>query len=214
MGRLMGSSNSNNYGEQIFINKASEYLDDTNIIYWNRQLFGKEFDVCILMEFANITEYAHFVSNHFDAAIQRYSESRSVMERGNDVWSNAAVLRHLDEQVYTANRDVHTLLKIYYPEYAKDRHFLSYPIGQFFSAIYRLWDYENGKIIFDVSAIKECLSSNILSVAPGEVLLRTFYNVEILFENVTTYGQAEACRMNEPFPVCISMPVCHKEQSK
>lgn len=103
-----------------------------------------------LMEFANITEYAHFVSNHFDAAIQRYSESRSVMERGNDVWSNAAVLRHLDEQVYTANRDVHTLLKIYYPEYAKDRHFLSYPIGQFFSAIYRLWDYENGKIIFDV----------------------------------------------------------------
>lgn len=142
-----------------------------------------------LMEFANITEYAHFVSNHFDAAIQRYSESRSVMERGNDVWSNAAVLRHLDEQVYTANRDVHTLLKIYYPEYAKDRHFLSYPIGQFFSAIYRLWDYENGKIIFDVSAIKECLSSNILSVAPGEVLLRTFYNVEILFENVTTYDE-------------------------
>lgn len=142
-----------------------------------------------LMEFANITEYAHFVSNHFDAAIQRYSESRSVMERGNDVWSNAAVLRHLDEQVYTANRDVHTLLKIYYPEYAKDRHFLSYPIGQFFSAIYRLWDYENGKIIIDVNAIKECLSSNILSVAPGEILLRTFYNVEILFENVTTYDE-------------------------
>lgn len=140
-----------------------------------------------LMEFANITEYAHFVSNHFDVAIQRYSESRSVMERGIDVWSNAAVLRHLDEQVYTANRDVHTLLKIYYPEYAKDRHFLSYPIGQFFSAIYRLWDYENGKIIIDVKAIKECLSSNVLSVAPGEVLLRTFYNVEILFENVTTY---------------------------
>lgn len=139
------------------------------------------------VEFANITEYAHFVSNHFDAAIQSYSESRSIMERGNDVWNNAAVLRHLDEQVYTANRDVHTLLKIYYPEYAKDRHFLSYPIGQFFSAIYRLWDYENGHIIIDASAIKECLSSNILSAAPGEVLLRTFYNVEILFENITTY---------------------------
>lgn len=142
-----------------------------------------------LVEFANITEYAHFVSNHFDAAIQSYSESRSVMERGNDVWNNAAVLRHLDEQVYTANRDVHTLLKIYYPEYAKDRHFLSYPIGQFFSAIYRLWDYENRHIVFDTNAIKECLSSNILSVAPGEVLLRTFYNVTILFENVTTYEE-------------------------
>ena len=140
-----------------------------------------------LMEFANITEYAHFVSNHFDAAIQRYSESRSVMDRGNDVWNNAAVLSHLKEQVYTANRDVHTLLKIYYPEYAKDRHFLSYPIGQFFSAIYRLWDYENGEILFDISAIKECLSSNILRAAPGEVLLRTFYNVEVLFETITTF---------------------------
>lgn len=140
-----------------------------------------------LIEFANITEYAHFVSNHFDAAIQSYSESRSIMQRGNDVWNNAAVLRHLDEQVYTANRDVHTLLKIYFPEYAKDRHFLSYPIGQFFSAIYRLWDYEDGHIIIDINAIKECLSSNILSVAPGEVLLRTFYNISILFENVTTY---------------------------
>lgn len=151
---------------------------------WHRLYNSVQF-----MEFANITEYAHFVSNHFDAAIQRYSESRSVMERGNDVWSNAAVLRHLEEQVYTANRDVHTLLKIYYPEYAKDRHFLSYPIGQFFSAIYRLWDYEKGNIIFDINAIKECLSSNILSAAPGEVLLRTFYNVEILFENITTYAE-------------------------
>jgi hypothetical protein len=142
-----------------------------------------------LKEFANITEYAHFVSNHFDNAIKKYSESRTVMERGNNVWSNAGVLKHLSEQVYTANRDVHTLLKIYYPEYAKDRHFLSYPIGQFFSAIYRLWDYEKGIIAFDISAIKECLSSNILSAAPGEVLLRTFYNTEVLFENITTFDE-------------------------
>lgn len=142
-----------------------------------------------LKEFANITEYAHFVSNHFDNAIKKYSESRSVIERGNNVWNNAGVLKHLSEQVYTANRDVHTLLKIYYPEYAKDRHFLSYPIGQFFSAIYRLWDYEKGKIAFDISAIKECLSSNILSAAPGEVLLRTFYNTEVLFENITTFDE-------------------------
>lgn len=151
------------------------------------QKWHKLYSSVQLMEFANITEYAHFVSNHFDAAIKRYSESRSVMERGNDVWNNAAVLSHLEEQVYTANRDVHTLLKIYYPEYAKDRHFLSYPIGQFFSAIYRLWDYENGKILFDIGAIKECLSSNILSAAPGEVLLRTFYNIEVLFETISTF---------------------------
>ena len=48
MGRLIGSGNSDNFGEKFFINKAVEYLDDTNIIYWNRQIFGREFDVCIL----------------------------------------------------------------------------------------------------------------------------------------------------------------------
>lgn len=49
MGKLIGSGNSDNFGENLFITKAVEYLDDTNIIYWNRQIFGREFDVCILV---------------------------------------------------------------------------------------------------------------------------------------------------------------------
>ena len=49
MGRLIGSGNIGNYGENLFITKIQKYLDDTNIIYWNRQVFGREFDVCILM---------------------------------------------------------------------------------------------------------------------------------------------------------------------
>lgn len=49
MARLIGSGNSNNFGENFFVSKAMEYMDDSNIIYWNRQLFGREFDVCILM---------------------------------------------------------------------------------------------------------------------------------------------------------------------
>ena len=159
-------------------------IGSPQFIQWHQLYRSIEF-----REFANITEYAHFVSDHFDEAIQKYSESRGIMDRGNNVWSNSSVLRYLDEQVYTANRDVHTLLKIYYPEYAKDRHFLSYPIGQFFSAIYHLWDYEKGEIIFDIPAIKECLSSNILRAAPGEVLLRTFYNLDVLFERITTFSE-------------------------
>ena len=49
MGKLIGSGNTENFGEKLFIDKVQEYLDDTNIIYWNRQVFGREFDVCILM---------------------------------------------------------------------------------------------------------------------------------------------------------------------
>lgn len=49
MGRLIGSGNTENYGENLFVNRMKEYLDDSNIIYWNRQVYGREFDVCILM---------------------------------------------------------------------------------------------------------------------------------------------------------------------
>ena len=38
-----------NFGEKLFVSKACQYLDNNHIIYWNRQLFGREFDVCILM---------------------------------------------------------------------------------------------------------------------------------------------------------------------
>ena len=49
MGKLIGTGNSDNFGEKLFVEKVQEYLDDTNIIYWNREVFGREFDVCILM---------------------------------------------------------------------------------------------------------------------------------------------------------------------
>lgn len=142
-----------------------------------------------LREFANITEYAHFVSTHVEDAKHRCYEKEPVQIRGSLTLSNAKILNAMTEQVYTANKDVHTLLRIYHPEFSQDRHFLAYPIGQFFSAIYKLWDYERQAICIDIPALKECLSSKILNTAPGEVLLRTFYSLEILFENISTYEE-------------------------
>lgn len=49
MGKLIGNARGENVGERLFLAKAMEYFDDGHIIYWNRQLFGREFDVCILM---------------------------------------------------------------------------------------------------------------------------------------------------------------------
>ena len=143
-----------------------------------------------LIEFANMTEYAHHVSSHFDKAIQKDRDAQSVTERGRDAQNRAAVLRVMDEQIYTANREIHTLLKIYYPEYAKERPFLAYPIGQFFAAIYRLWDEKKGEIRLDVAALKECLSSRVLSAVHGhkEELLRTFYYLADLFENLPYFA--------------------------
>lgn len=140
------------------------------------------------LEFANITEYAHYVSNHFELAKREYANSLNTWQQGNQVWKHSDVLKFTDEQVYTANRDIHTLLKIYFPDYVKERHFLAFPIGQFFSSIYRLWDYEERSIKIDIPLIKECLSSNILHSGAGYELLRTFTNVEIVFEGITTFS--------------------------
>ena len=49
MALLIGGSASNNFGEKYFIAKAMDYFDDNTVIYWNRQLYGREFDVCILL---------------------------------------------------------------------------------------------------------------------------------------------------------------------
>ena len=143
-----------------------------------------------MIEFANMTEYARHISNHFDRAIQEYHNAQSVTERGRDKRDRAAILSAMDEQIYTANREIHALLEIYYPEYAKERPFLAYPIGQFFSAIYRLWDERKAEIKLDVGALKECLSSRVLRAAHGheEELLRTFYYLESLFESLDSFS--------------------------
>ena len=49
MAILIGENNPSNIGEKIFLSKVCEYLDDTYVIYRNRQVFGREFDACILL---------------------------------------------------------------------------------------------------------------------------------------------------------------------
>lgn len=141
------------------------------------------------LEYANLSEYARYVADQFDAAKEKYKDSRTTWDRNKPIRDRSAVLRYMEEQVYTANRDIHTILKLDYPDYAQDRHFLAYPIGQFFTAMYRLWDYGTGAIRMDIAAIKECLSSKILKSGQSEELLRTFLHLEPLFETVDTYAQ-------------------------
>ena len=49
MAKLIGTNSDDNFGEKLFVSKAVEYFDESTIIYRNRQLYGREFDVCILM---------------------------------------------------------------------------------------------------------------------------------------------------------------------
>lgn len=49
MARFIGSNRKEgNWGEDYFVEKLIEYCDDSYIIYRNRQVFGAQFDVCLL----------------------------------------------------------------------------------------------------------------------------------------------------------------------
>lgn len=38
-----------NVGERVFALALDQYLDDTHVVYWNREVMGREFDFCILL---------------------------------------------------------------------------------------------------------------------------------------------------------------------
>lgn len=39
----------NNRGEEAFYSALEKYLDDSHVVYWNRELYGREFDFCLLI---------------------------------------------------------------------------------------------------------------------------------------------------------------------
>lgn len=51
-------------------------------------------------------------------------------------------------------------LQDYFPEkYQHRRHFLSYPVGQFFYQLHRMWDGQRGTYVIDENGLFECFSS-------------------------------------------------------
>ena len=146
-----------------------------------------------VVQFDNISEYAGYVSDLFAEAEKRTKETqlaRDIPFRERP--STAAVLAHMDDVIYTANNDVDELLQVYHPEYARNRHFLAYPIGQFFVALYSLWNAEEGEIKIDYGLLRECVNSGILTGYNTEQLLKTLMNVEPLFSHLKSFSQFDA----------------------
>ena len=138
-------------------------------------------------EFDNVSEYAGYISDKFMEAEASLNNTDSLYEKPyKKKVGTAAVLRRMQEVVYTANKDVDDLLQVYHPEYARNRHFLAYPAGQFFAALYAMWDPEIKSIILDYNLLRECVNSGMLSKYNAEVLLKTLMNVQPLFEHIDT----------------------------
>lgn len=145
-----------------------------------------------VIQFDNISEYAGYVSDLFAEAETRTKETQLARDIPfKEKPSTAAVLAHMDDVIYTANKDVDDLLQVYHPEYARNRHFLAYPIGQFFVALYSLWNIEEGEIDIEYGLLRECVNSGILTGYNTEQLLKTLMNVEPLFSHVKSFSQLD-----------------------
>lgn len=145
-----------------------------------------------VQEFDNISEYAGYVSDEFMEAESSMMEEHPLYDKPNiKKPGTAGVLSRMKEIVYTANKDVDALLQVYHPEYARNRHFLAYPIGQFFAAVYSLWNVENREIDIDYSLLREGVNSGILTKFNAECLLKTLMNLEPVFTDISTYTEFE-----------------------
>lgn len=110
-----------------------------------------------MLRFNDVTEYANYVASFFDEAKQL---------------NDKEPLATMKEQVYSVGRDIHDLLRVYYPDSSGDRHFLSYPIGQFLMGLYRIWDPKAGFIKMDWESIRECIMANVLEQSTDRLRMK------------------------------------------
>ena len=94
-------------------------------------------------KYSNLTTFCDHVSNLF----------------GQEANEN---IGRMKEQFYATNNNAaNDLLKAYFPAQFGEKHFLSYPIGQFILGLYNMWDAANESLSIDDGWLKECLALNI-----------------------------------------------------
>lgn len=161
----------------------SNLLADTLARLVNGELIEKceELSQIKVLEFDNITEFSGYVAKIYEEARKSCDEDE---KRGR-----RSVLSYMKEQFYAAENSVNDILKVYFPEQFKERHFLAYPIGHFFVAVINMWDSQKGGInIQDLSDVAECLYSGALPEKRPGTLITAFNTTKNYFdrEKVTT----------------------------
>ncbi|MDM5326843.1 hypothetical protein [Neobacillus sp. CF12] len=84
-----------------------------------------------------------------------------VIDFVKDIKDNTVYLSPNDEELNTRLRD-------FYPEaYVEERHFLSYPLGQYLLHLHSIWKEDEGEYVLTERIIKECFASGWLEDEEG-----------------------------------------------
>lgn len=119
-----------------------------------------------LYVFDNMTSFADYVGDIFEQSEHQLS--------------------NMDEQFYaTDNSMVNHLLENYFPEQFGEKHFLSYPVGQFILGLYNMWEEDKGLVI-SASQLKSCLATNFIHVKGMPEPLEIYRKLESYLNNIDT----------------------------
>lgn len=125
------------------------------------------------IKFDNLTEFSNYVAKIYNDA----KDSIKTNHKRKDV-----ILAKMAEQFYSVNgEEVNEILSTYFPEQFGEKHFLSYPIGQFILGLYSMWDHKSQKIKIDHVILKECLSINLWFKDKGVTPLQLYEKLSPYF---------------------------------
>lgn len=143
---------------------------------------GKPFDFVKpsveFIEFDNATAFANYIVPIWQRAKADAQHSAS----GRDPATASS------ELFYAAQNDVDDLLKLVFPSDSQDRHFLAYPVGQFFLGLYCMWDPERQCLKLEERWLKECLSAGLVrGPDPNVNVPSTYERTAIFFRGADYY---------------------------
>ena len=129
------------------------------------------------LKFDNLSTFCDYVSDVYDD-VSNYNNDSSQRSRRTAIFK-------MKEQFYATNmEDVNNILKQYHPQQFGNKHFLSYPIGQFFLSIYNMWDSDVKKLRIQSSFLKECLSVGFFQQADKPNPIEIYDKIEVYLENL------------------------------
>lgn len=156
-------------GKKIADNIAALITGNTSVIDFSNKIEVTEFD--------NATEFAGYIAKKFETAEAL---------RKDDNYIHSA-LYYMDEQLYAANSEVNSILKIYFPEQFGERAFLDYPIGHFFLSITNMWDPDTQSLcIKDINDLYECLSCGIILEQKHGELISILDKTKLYYDKETS----------------------------
>lgn len=102
-------------------------------------------------------------------------------------------INHMKKQYYAVKgKETNEILKVYYPEQFKEKQFLSYPIGQFILGIYKMWDFDAGRVKINESSICECITAGLYKECESSVLMDIWNKVKLYFSDIEYMSDYES----------------------